>query len=230
MYLFPLVTGIFIALAIKLIYDALNTGRKCKMHAGLNDTVVSMEATLNAVTGSIKTTHDSIMKMLDNIRRENTEARKVAREQRDMMMGKIDILDKRVDACEMDIALIKTGTKCKELKKLDVLLVEDDDMVLKTYKLMFEELGFACYTAQTRDGAERALKSKPFDLMVIDMYLDCDSGVELYEYTKNAYKNMKHIIYSGKPPSEIPTKISNIFLEKPIRINTLQNKINEILN
>jgi len=206
------------ALVGKLLYDSLTTGRKCKLHTGLSETVVSVDAALGGIRD-----------ILGLIRKENTEARRRASKARDSILEKINILDKRVDDHETRLAVIEAGTKCKEIKRLDALLVEDDEMVLHTYEKMLEELGFSCYTARGRDEAEKALKSKPFDLMVIDMYLNGESGLDLFEYTKNAYNGMKHIIYSGNSPSDIPTKISNIFLEKPIKMDKLQNKINEVL-
>ena len=218
---------------IKALYEAAPIQLQVAIYAiyGILDILVGLGVKL--VYDGIKSpTIKTILNMLVDIKKDNTDARVIAREERLALVTKFDSLDKRVDEHETRLCLIESTVceaKCKEVKKIDVLVVDDEPLVSDTYSQMLGEIGCRCSMAATREEAEKILRSKPFDLMIIDLFLkDCD-GFELYKYCQNAYPNLKYIIYSGQSPKNIPTEISSIFLEKPIKLEVLESKINNVL-
>ena len=115
-----------------------------------------------------------------------------------------------------------------------ILLVDDEEDIRITVKMMLEKLGYTVTTAVNGKEAVEAYKTnKNIDLIIMDMNMPVMSGYEAFEEIKKFDKKCRVIIssgYSGEAVKETVRKsgISGI-LEKPYRIQELGETVKKIL-
>ena len=63
-----------------------------------------------------------------------------------------------------------------------VLILDDDRTLLEVLQENLERVGFVVTTASTVDGAKEQLQNDDFDLAVVDLHLEDESGLELLEW------------------------------------------------
>ena len=119
---------------------------------------------------------------------------------------------------------------------LRVLLVDDEDMVLKVAGEMLEYLG--CTTRICRNGKDgvRMVKRNPndFDLVILDMVMPEMNGKDAMIRLKKINPEIRILLSSGYSMGEkisIHTKDPSIqFIQKPFRLEELSAKMEEILS
>jgi signal transduction histidine kinase len=119
---------------------------------------------------------------------------------------------------------------------LRVLLVDDEDMVLKVAQEMLSYLG--CITRICRNGREgvKMVQKHPddFDLVILDMVMPEMNGRDALLHIKKITPSMKVLLSSGYSMGEkIDEHIADPsiqFIQKPFRLEELSQKIEEILS
>jgi DNA-binding response OmpR family regulator len=112
-----------------------------------------------------------------------------------------------------------------------ILLVDDEKELVST---MVERLSFRGIEADWVTSGEDALKqaeNKNYDLALIDVKMPGISGIKLMEMLNQKYPDMKFIFMTGHG-SEQDYKVGSAhapYLVKPIEIETLVDKIHEVL-
>ncbi len=116
-----------------------------------------------------------------------------------------------------------------------ILLVEDDEMLLRLNQSMLEEKGYRVLTAPTTDSAfEQAREyAGPIHLLIADLIMPVMNGKELSERLKAFRPEMKVLFMSGYT-SDIITRQGVVeegiqFLQKPVSLETLSQKVRECL-
>lgn len=131
----------------------------------------------------------------------------------------------------------KDITQQKKLRGTEtILLVEDDDRV---GNLMSESLQMLGYTPlKTKNGREALSMAKNFqgkiNLVITDMIMPGIRGDELAKQLKIIHPEIKVIYISGYSDNSIFKSVSQNgeagFLQKPFNIDSMANKIREMLN
>ncbi len=110
-----------------------------------------------------------------------------------------------------------------------VLIVDDDDLVLKALYTMVDKLGYDCLTASDGEEAVRVLAEKKCDLILSDLVMPNMDGLELLIYVCNNHPDVDVIIATGY--SERATYADMIkqgaidFIKKPIDYDELEAKM-----
>ncbi len=115
-----------------------------------------------------------------------------------------------------------------------VLLVDDETELVET---LAERLAFRGVEADWVGGAADALervKTKAFDLAVLDVKMPKIGGIELKKRLQALYPAMKFIFLTGHGSEEDFTAGaaeagSNFYLIKPVKIEALMKKMNEVM-
>lgn len=86
-----------------------------------------------------------------------------------------------------------------EIANKRVLIVDDDPLIIKLYKRLFEISNFDAFSASTAEEAKKILSSNKFDLCVLDLKLGDADGFEIAKYIREELKlpAMKLVIFSG---------------------------------
>jgi CheY-like chemotaxis protein len=117
-----------------------------------------------------------------------------------------------------------------------VLLVEDDEMLLRLVTSMLEESGYTVMAAITTDLAQTLAKEHPgpIHLLISDMIMPVMNGKELSDKLQPLRPEMKVLFLSGYT-AEIISKQGVIegeihFLQKPFSFEALTAKVREVLD
>lgn len=84
-----------------------------------------------------------------------------------------------------------------------ILLVDDEIMVLKIQKQMLERHEYQCFLAQDSSEAIAYMNSEPISLVVLDINLKGESGIELLKEMKENYPDTAVIMATGNDDYEI---------------------------
>jgi CheY-like chemotaxis protein len=112
-----------------------------------------------------------------------------------------------------------------------ILLVDDEVDSLWLYKLVLEERGHHVIIAQ--DGQAALAKASRYlpDLIVTDWNMPGTDGVELCQRLKcyPALAQIPVVMSSGQTPPAEKSALWNVFISKPVELDTLESVIDSLL-
>jgi DNA-binding NtrC family response regulator len=117
-----------------------------------------------------------------------------------------------------------------------VLLVDDEEIVIGVGRQMLEKLGFSVLTAENGKEALDVYKNNQndIDLVVLDMIMPDMGAAETYAELQSVNPAIKVLLSSGydagQQTSELLTRGCCGFIQKPFNMQSLSEKIEEILN
>jgi signal transduction histidine kinase/CheY-like chemotaxis protein len=111
-----------------------------------------------------------------------------------------------------------------------VLLVEDEPVLLRGAQRLLEAAGYTVIAAANgSEGLQQfKLAGDKIDIVITDYLLPVMDGVSMVQSIRRTHPDMKVIVMSGAVPEELPAD-SCLFLQKPVRINTLIQTIRDLL-
>lgn len=114
-----------------------------------------------------------------------------------------------------------------------VLIVEDDLTFSTMLKTWLGKKGFDVETASTSARARKILLSKEFDLVVSDLRLPDQDGINLLSWLREQKKNIPFIIMTGYAEIQSAVQCMKLgatdYISKPIQPDELLKKINEAI-
>ncbi|MFC1563528.1 PocR ligand-binding domain-containing protein [candidate division KSB1 bacterium] len=139
------------------------------------------------------------------------------------------ITDKEIEAAQKEIHSPKKNSGAT------ILVVDDEEHVIKLARAMLDKLGYNVITA--KDGVE-AMKIfteswKDIDLVLLDMIMPDKAGKETYLEMKTIDSRVKVILSSGYSQNGLATEILeegvHRFVQKPYRMHELSEAIEDVL-
>lgn len=117
-----------------------------------------------------------------------------------------------------------------------ILIAEDEESIREFLKDALEGYGYRIILSA--DGEEAIAKyveeRESLDLVLLDVIMPRKNGKEVYKYIKEIDPRVKVIFMSGYPQDILTSKgiyeEGLVFIPKPLEINTLLNKIREVLS
>ena len=110
-----------------------------------------------------------------------------------------------------------------------VLVVDDDELVLKTLCLLVSSLHYPYLVAGNGKEALEILKNTPVDLVLTDIIMPEMDGMELLRHIKNDYKKTDVIISTGNSESFSYADVIQAgaidYIKKPIDLHELEAKL-----
>ena len=113
-----------------------------------------------------------------------------------------------------------------------ILVVEDDHLSLKNLRRFLREEGYQVECAGNGNEALTLLEKDKFDLVLSDISMPGIDGYELLTHVRSDFPSMPVILMTGNFSLGAPTSCSgaNAFFLKPLDLEKLSHKIEEILN
>jgi CheY-like chemotaxis protein len=145
---------------------------------------------------------------------------------------KIYLLRTRETVEATGVPVAKTIVKGTET----VLMVEDEESILRLGKTILERFGYTVLTADTPGKALATAKryKDPIHLLVTDVVMPEMNGKVLRDGIENLQPNIKVLFMSGYTANVIMQRgilESDVhFLQKPFSINSLADKVREVLD
>lgn len=112
-----------------------------------------------------------------------------------------------------------------------VLVVDDDEGLLFILGEYLESCGFQFELANSPEKARNRLRDGNFDVVISDLEMPGESGLDLFRYISAKYPPMPFILITANPDSRIKRTALNMgvyaYMEKPFRLAELRRLIND---
>lgn len=106
-----------------------------------------------------------------------------------------------------------------------ILIVDDEESVLRVFRKILSKNNYMCATALDGGEARKRLEDEPFDLMLCDIRMPGESGLDLTSHVRISYPNMGVIIVTGVDDPETARITQDMgvygYLTKPCQPNQL---------
>ena len=89
--------------------------------------------------------------------------------------------------------------KKKEVVPINVLVVDDSPESVELIKRNLQSKGYEIYTAHNVQSAIKLLGSVAFDLLITDLQMPGENGIELVRHTSENYKGIGILVITGFP-------------------------------
>jgi two-component system, NtrC family, sensor kinase len=117
-----------------------------------------------------------------------------------------------------------------------ILIVDDEAPIRKLLKTYLTDAGYDCYTAEDVSSAKEQLASREFDLLLSDLKMTGDSGLDLIQYAKANYPQTGRVMITGFGSPEIASEIMTVgvygYIIKPLTRNvvliTVENSLRHL--
>ena len=116
-----------------------------------------------------------------------------------------------------------------------ILLVDDEEMIIDVAEQILEMLGYTVLTAKGGDEAIEIFNrdNQTIDLVILDLIMPNADGGHVYDVLKGIDPDVKVLLSSGYSidgkASEIMARGCNGFIQKPFSVETISEKIKEIV-
>ena len=115
-----------------------------------------------------------------------------------------------------------------------ILFVDDEILIRNLVSLYFRRNGFAITTGGNRAELVRAFQATAFDVVILDIDLEEESGMELLSFCKQHDPQISVIMYTGLPDDgsllkESMARGASGFLSKAQNLDALMAEVRRVL-
>jgi two-component system nitrogen regulation response regulator NtrX len=118
------------------------------------------------------------------------------------------------------------------VKKPTILLVDDEEAIIKSLSGSLEDEGYALLTAQDGNAAMEIIKTQPVDIVFLDIWLPSMDGLETLKAIKEYDPSLEIIMMTGHGTVNTAVQAVKLgafdFLEKPFSLDTALDIIKKI--
>lgn len=119
------------------------------------------------------------------------------------------------------------------LKNFNILYIEDDEKLLKHTSDILEDFVGELYSVKTTIEAMQIILEKNINVIISDILLENENGINFLKYLKNRDINIPSILTTAHTDTDylleaIKLKVEN-YIVKPININELLETLHDIL-
>jgi len=119
------------------------------------------------------------------------------------------------------------------MKKNRILVVDDDENIRNTMKLILEDEGYLVDVAATGNEAIQKTNETVYNVAFLDIRLPDMEGVELLKLMKDAVPRTRKIMVTGYPSMQNAitalNKNADVYLIKPVNLEKLLTTVKEQL-
>jgi len=123
------------------------------------------------------------------------------------------------------------------LKPIDIILIDDEEGFLNAIEHFLTKHGASVVKAKTVKEGLAHLREKKFDLLLLDLVLPDENGINVLKYAKDpdnkiaqVNKKMKTIVLTANANTEVVLEALQLgafdCLSKPFELKLLEEKIN----
>ena len=114
-----------------------------------------------------------------------------------------------------------------------LLYVDDEDDLRSLVQMHLSLEGYDVETAADGDTALALIQSKPFDIILLDVYMPRMNGIQVLQYLKSHDKGSRLIILTGANNPYIAKECARLgasaYLSKPYNFHELIDSIDKVM-
>ena len=114
-----------------------------------------------------------------------------------------------------------------------ILVVDDDNEIRNLLRSILEEEGYGVYTAENGKRAVEVLKESPVSLMMTDLAMPVQEGLETIRYLKKEYPSLPVVAMSGTFRGTMLNTAAHLgasaVIEKPVKVEEVLRLVNQLL-
>ncbi|MBI4971486.1 MAG: response regulator [Candidatus Omnitrophica bacterium] len=115
-----------------------------------------------------------------------------------------------------------------------LLIIDDEDGIVREVKDFFLEEGFHVASADTGEDGKRLIWKEVPDLVLLDLKLPDMSGLEVLKMLRASFPNCKVIVNTGYVDQNLMDQATDLgcdaFLSKPFNLIRLKDEVERVLN
>ena len=121
----------------------------------------------------------------------------------------------------------------KTLKKPRILVVDDEEIAIRSMERILNKEGYAVVTANNGVEALEKLETSAFDVVMTDLKMEKVTGMDVLEKTKSKYPDAEVIMITGY--ASVDTAVEAIrrgavnYIEKPIKFDEVRSVVKQAL-
>ena len=113
----------------------------------------------------------------------------------------------------------------------NLLVVDDEADIRHLYAAELEEEGHSVVTCGTSKKATEQLRKQPFDLVILDIQLDHESGLELLQLIAQEQENTPVILCTAYScyKDDFSSWLADAYVVKSSNLDELKNEVRRVL-
>jgi CheY-like chemotaxis protein len=115
-----------------------------------------------------------------------------------------------------------------------ILVVDDDNEIRNLLRSILEEDGYGVYTAENGKRAVAVLKESPVNLMLTDLAMPVQEGLETITYVRKEYPSLPVVAMSGTFRGTMLNTATHLgasaVLEKPVKVDEVLRLVQQLLS
>jgi len=129
--------------------------------------------------------------------------------------------------------MIETTELFSNLKKMKVLLVDDDEWIRDSLSMFFEAEGCHLLALETAEEGIAVLKEQGYDIIITDYRLPGMDGLAFLERIQKLCPNALKILITAYRSPGVVTKANRVgihdFIEKPFTSETIEGSLSRLI-
>jgi len=121
-----------------------------------------------------------------------------------------------------------------QLKKLKLLLIDDDEWIRDSMRLFFEGEGCDLVTLETAEEALEKVGKQPFDIIIADFRLPGMDGIELFKRIQGSCRSSLKILITAYMTEKVVSAAKKVgvhdMIEKPFKTETIEESLSKLLS
>lgn len=105
----------------------------------------------------------------------------------------------------------------------NILIVDDETAIKKLLSRFLVGAGYECHTTDSVESAKAVLATQGFDLLLSDLKMPGESGVDLIRFTEEHYPGTGRVVITGYGYPEVSNEVIQIgvygYIIKPVTKN-----------
>ncbi|MFH1292649.1 MAG: response regulator [Pseudomonadota bacterium] len=143
--------------------------------------------------------------------------------------GAIDYIEKPIEMDELSAALGRAQEKLADKKELSyknmLLVIDDDEAVVKRLKKVLEKEGYEVVGANSGKEGLNIIANNKIDVVITDIKMDDMDGIEVIQRAKKLYRDIEGIVVTGFKDQELAIRSLRAgaidYITKPINLEGL---------
>ncbi len=120
-----------------------------------------------------------------------------------------------------------------KLKKMRILLIDDDEWIRDSLSLYFEGEGCHLLALETAEEGIEALKGQNYDIIMVDYRLPGMDGLEFLKRIQKTQSHAMKVLITAYKSKEVVSKAMKIgiddFIEKPFTTRNIEESLSRLI-